>query len=207
MDLHQNIRNSTHCVSAIIRIIRYCGKAKIKTTIMYFLRNKLKWYHQCQPRLPSLMLLCHKRTAAHNNKPASAPVKLAYVAYETDAVVTSSVPPVVIMHGLYASARNMKSIARSIHLQSKPQRNVYILDARNHGQSPHTDTHTYDDLTNDIAKFFADHMIKRAILMGHSMGGRTMMCVALKHVRLSPETFKYMATYKHIEFNFSAGNS
>lgn len=158
---------------------------------MYFLWNKLKITQKCKPVLP---LLCQRKTthtikntppSIKNAQPSvSSPVKLAYISFETDVIANTEVSPLIIMHGLYASARNLKSIASCIHLKTKPQRNVYVLDARNHGRSPHTITHTYEDLTNDIAKFCADHMINRTVLMGHSMGGRAMMCVALKHVRL-----------------------
>lgn len=59
---------------------------------------------------------------------------------------------------------------------------VFTLDARNHGESPHTDTHSYEELADDVRDFmYAQHMNK-AVVIGHSMGGRAMMCFALKYV-------------------------
>lgn len=59
---------------------------------------------------------------------------------------------------------------------------VIAVDARNHGESPHSLEHRYVDLAEDINHFYKEHKITKAIVIGHSMGGRAMMAFALKYV-------------------------
>ena len=63
------------------------------------------------------------------------------------------------------------------------KRPVYALDLRNHGSSPHDPVHDYTHLAEDVEHFIDTHKLKRPTLIGHSMGAKTAMCVALK----SPE--------------------
>jgi pimeloyl-ACP methyl ester carboxylesterase len=65
-------------------------------------------------------------------------------------------------------------------------RPVYALDLRNHGDSPHNANHTYPLLAADISAFLAKHSIKNPTLIGHSMGAKAAMCVALN----SPSTVR-----------------
>lgn len=58
------------------------------------------------------------------------------------------------------------------------------MDARNHGESPHTDEHTYYHLAEDILIFMKRQNIERAALVGHSMGGRAVMAFTLLNVSL-----------------------
>lgn len=92
---------------------------------------------------------------------------------------TGAGPPLVILHGLYGSSDNWLSISNM--LQSDFE--VFIPDLRNHGRSPHSDIFNYKVLSEDILEFFEHLNIKKAILMGHSMGGKIAMHVA----RLFPE--------------------
>ena len=59
---------------------------------------------------------------------------------------------------------------------------MFALDARNHGESPHSQRHRYIDLAEDIHLFYKDHKLPKATVIGHSMGGRAMMVFALKYV-------------------------
>ncbi|GAB4427576.1 MAG: alpha/beta fold hydrolase [Turneriella sp.] len=83
---------------------------------------------------------------------------------------------VVMLHGLFGSARNFASLAESL----KAEAQVFALDARNHGRSPHMATHTLDDLVHDLEEFLREQKIDQPILLGHSMGGLTAMAFALK---------------------------
>jgi len=58
------------------------------------------------------------------------------------------------------------------------------VDQRNHGQSPHSDTHTYDLMAEDLSEFFQEHDLSDAVLIGHSMGGKTAMRFAADHADL-----------------------
>ena len=56
---------------------------------------------------------------------------------------------------------------------------VYAVDLRNHGQSPHSDEMTFFSMAEDVVEFCRHHDIASSILIGHSMGGRVAMTVAL----------------------------
>ena len=88
-------------------------------------------------------------------------------------------PKLIILHGLYGSSDNWIGIAR--HLAGSYT--VLLPDLRNHGASPHTATHTYDDMVEDLVQFFADTDTENAFLIGHSMGGK----VAMRFAAENPE--------------------
>lgn len=58
-------------------------------------------------------------------------------------------------------------------------RPVYAIDLRNHGDSPHDPTHTYTALANDVSGFISQHSLSKPTLIGHSMGAKTAMTLAL----------------------------
>ncbi|KAJ0173007.1 hypothetical protein K1T71_011183 [Dendrolimus kikuchii] len=86
-------------------------------------------------------------------------------------------PPVFILHGLLSGKRNWKSIAKTIGNMTR--RTVITVDLRNHGGSPHVNSHKYEDMAADILQLFRRLGTKRASLVGHDMGGRAAMCVSL----------------------------
>ncbi len=83
-------------------------------------------------------------------------------------------PPVVIAHGLFGSARNWGAIARAL----ASDRAVIAVDMRNHGQSPWEPRHGYADLAADLAEVLEAEG-PPADLIGHSMGGKAAMMLAL----------------------------
>lgn len=84
--------------------------------------------------------------------------------------------PLVILHGLFGSSDNWYTIAKTFATQYK----VYLVDQRNHGLSPHSDEFNYKLMTEDLNEFFTDHNIDKAIVIGHSMGGKAAMNFAVK---------------------------
>ena len=88
--------------------------------------------------------------------------------------------PVIILHGLYGASDNWISIARKL----EERFTIFIPDLRNHGHSPHTTSHTYQDMVDDLSQFFNDHHISRAIVLGHSMGGKVAMMFAAEYPEL-----------------------
>ncbi|KMK68286.1 alpha/beta fold hydrolase [Puniceibacterium sp. IMCC21224] len=82
--------------------------------------------------------------------------------------------PLVIVHGLYGSARNWGVIAKRL----SEDRLVVAVDLRNHGDSPWTDSHSYPDMAADLAGVVAT-IGGRANVVGHSMGGKAAMMLAL----------------------------
>lgn len=90
--------------------------------------------------------------------------------------------PIIILHGLFGSSDNWVSIAKML----SNNHCVYLLDLRNHGQSFHDHSFTYDDMANDVEHFIANQGISDAIILGHSMGGK----VAMKLATEKPTLFK-----------------
>lgn len=90
------------------------------------------------------------------------------------ATTPTDAPPLVIAHGLFGTGRNWGVIARRL----ADIRDVYTVDMRNHGDSPHTVTHSYPDLAADLAEV-ARHIGAPVDLLGHSMGGKASMQLAL----------------------------
>jgi esterase len=87
----------------------------------------------------------------------------------------SAGPPVVILHGLLGSSSNWRSIARRLAERHR----VFALDLRNHGQSPHADDMSYRAMAGDVRAFLDTHDFDAATVIGHSMGGKTAMRLAL----------------------------
>lgn len=92
----------------------------------------------------------------------------------------SSATPLVIAHGLYGSARNWGAIARSLSDRGP----VFAVDHRNHGQSPWYATHLYEDLAQDLAAVIEANAAGPVDLLGHSMGGKAAMTLALSQPHL-----------------------
>lgn len=86
-------------------------------------------------------------------------------------------PPILIAHGLFGSARNWGVIARRLSDQG---RRVITVDMRNHGDSPWAANHSYPDLAEDLAQVITAHG-GQADVLGHSMGGKAAMALALMH--------------------------
>jgi len=83
--------------------------------------------------------------------------------------------PLVIVHGLYGSSDNWVNIGKRL----AEKHTVYMVDQRNHGRSPFSDSHTFNDMRNDLEEFFEKHNIEKATLLGHSMGGKAAMWFAV----------------------------
>jgi pimeloyl-ACP methyl ester carboxylesterase len=81
----------------------------------------------------------------------------------------------IILHGLFGMLDNWQTLAGQFaqHYQ------VWIVDQRNHGKSPHSQEFNYRILADDLDDFMQQHGIQTAHLIGHSMGGKTVMEFAL----------------------------
>jgi esterase len=89
---------------------------------------------------------------------------------ETD----SGEPPLVIAHGLFGSGRNWGVVARRL----SDRRDVLAVDMRNHGASPWAEVQGYAEMAGDLAEVIAVNG-GRADVLGHSMGGKAAMMLAL----------------------------
>ena len=83
-------------------------------------------------------------------------------------------PAIIIVHGLYGSSDNWVTIAKKLSENFE----VFLIDQRNHGRSPQSDEFNYDVLKNDLLEFMDKMAIEKAVLIGHSMGGKTVMFFA-----------------------------
>ncbi|MBL4693445.1 MAG: alpha/beta fold hydrolase [Magnetovibrio sp.] len=88
--------------------------------------------------------------------------------------------PIVILHGLFGSKRNWGAIAKALSSHHR----VFSLDLRNHGESEWADTMTYEALAADVAKFIHQHDLAPCTVLGHSMGGKTAMILALRQPKM-----------------------
>ena len=85
--------------------------------------------------------------------------------------------PVIIMHGLFGMGDNWRSIARILEGQYQ----CILVDMRNHGRSPHDPEMNFEVMANDILELMDDLGLTQAALLGHSMGGKVAMHIALHH--------------------------
>ncbi|KAG9682216.1 alpha/beta-hydrolase, partial [Aureobasidium melanogenum] len=114
---------------------------------------------------------------AFSSTPINAKLKLAYDFYEAEKP-ESKKDPIVFIHGLFGSKKNNRSMSKVFARDLN--RPVYAIDLRNHGESPHDPRHDYTALAEDVEDFLQEHKIERPALIGHSMGAKTVMAVALR---------------------------
>ncbi|EXJ86472.1 hypothetical protein A1O3_03423 [Capronia epimyces CBS 606.96] len=87
-------------------------------------------------------------------------------------------PPIIVMHGLFGSQRNNRTLSKA--LAKDLSRPVYTIDLRNHGDSPHSPVHDYSSMAEDVEHFLKKQNIVRPTLIGHSMGAKVAMTLALR---------------------------
>ncbi len=85
--------------------------------------------------------------------------------------------PLVILHGVFGSGDNWLTVSKLF----TPLYHVFLVDQRNHGRSPHSDTFNYDALVEDLKDFADQQNLPVFDLIGHSMGGKVAMKFAAKY--------------------------
>ncbi|MFP6736124.1 MAG: alpha/beta fold hydrolase [Rhodospirillales bacterium] len=103
-------------------------------------------------------------------------MQLSFTEYGPEDGPEDNRPPLLILHGLFGSARNWAQIARAM----AARRRVLALDLPNHGGSPWTGDAGYRAMASAVAGLMAGEGIAGADIMGHSMGGKTAMALALE---------------------------
>lgn len=92
-------------------------------------------------------------------------------------VELGSGPPLVVLHGLLGSHQNLLPVCRPLAARFR----VFAVDLRNHGRSPHRELMDYAAMAEDVDRFLQAHGLAAAHVLGHSMGGKTAMQLALHH--------------------------
>ena len=85
--------------------------------------------------------------------------------------------PLIILHGLFGSGDNWVTVTKPLAESYQ----VFVVDQRNHGRSTHDPIHSYQTMAEDVLEFIDFHKIHKPYIIGHSMGGKTAMQLALNH--------------------------
>jgi esterase len=85
--------------------------------------------------------------------------------------------PLLILHGLFGNLKNWNWHARKLSRDFS----VYALDLRNHGESPHSASMNYQVMAEDVLEFIEDRELSEVSILGHSMGGKVAMQLALNY--------------------------
>jgi len=138
---------------------------------------------------PSQLLPISNRTRAGERNISTSFIRDGRIASEVlgPSSNDTSLEAIFIAHGMMGSGANFASTAKQLH--KKTGRKIVTYDARNHGTSFHCDTMSYPEMSSDLIQLIREHDHSRGsdsrgggvILMGHSMGGRTVMYTALTH--------------------------
>jgi esterase len=106
----------------------------------------------------------------------------------------------IILHGMYGSSDSWTRIAKSFEHNYE----VHLPDLRNHGDSFHHPVHSYYEMSEDLKRYMYHHKIPKAIICGHSMGGKTAMffaanypdlCEKLIIADISPRDYRELNEY------------
>ncbi|EMO07050.1 alpha/beta hydrolase family protein [Leptospira interrogans serovar Icterohaemorrhagiae str. Verdun HP] len=85
--------------------------------------------------------------------------------------------PIIVLHGLFGSSKNWLSVGDFLSQYA----DVYLLDLRNHGDSPHSSEHSIASMVEDIEVWVTKQKLEKPVILGHSMGGLVSMGFALKN--------------------------
>ena len=100
-------------------------------------------------------------------------MKLHYREYGT---YTGERPTLILLHGLLGSSANWHGISRRL----ASEHHLIVPDLRNHGRSPHGDGVGYPTMADDLLELMDEHGLESTLLVGHSMGGKVAMWLALE---------------------------
>jgi esterase len=86
--------------------------------------------------------------------------------------------PLIIIHGFLGMSDNWKTLGLQYVAKGFQ---VHLLDLRNHGRSFHSPEFSYQLMANDLLEYYQQHHLKKASIIGHSMGGKVAMLFASTH--------------------------
>ena len=97
--------------------------------------------------------------------------------FESFPTESGSDDAIIIVPGLFGSTTNWRRFATEL----SNWRSVVVVDQRNHGKSPHADSQTYADMVEDLLCLIEDQSLGQPVVVGHSLGGKVAMLLALHH--------------------------
>lgn len=86
-------------------------------------------------------------------------------------------PNLIVIHGLFGMSDNWNTLGKKFAKYYK----VHLVDLRNHGRSPHAEAFNYDLMCEDLMEYMNDNDIAKAIILGHSLGGKVGMKFAFTY--------------------------
>ena len=89
--------------------------------------------------------------------------------------------PIIILHGIFGTSDNWQTFGKRLSEDYE----IFLVDLRNHGNSPHSETFDYPSMADDLHEFIEQHALVEPVILGHSMGGKVAMFYATQH----PEGF------------------
>ncbi|XP_017005204.2 sn-1-specific diacylglycerol lipase ABHD11 [Drosophila takahashii] len=125
--------------------------------------------------------------------------RLEYVSYSTLRNQMEA-PPIVVMHDLNLSGESWRHVASN--LSQHGLRQVITVDARNHGLSPHISGHSAMHLAADVEALMSHQSLTKIVALGHGMGGRAMMTLALTQPQLVERVILVDITPAPVPSNF-----
>jgi esterase len=111
--------------------------------------------------------------------------------------------PVLLLHGLLGSKASMTAAAKVLSENHR----VYVPDLRNHGESFHHSTMNYPEMANDLVHFMDSHGIRQSSVVGHSMGGKCAIQLAISHpervdklvvIDISPKAYSNPSWFSYV---------
>jgi len=88
--------------------------------------------------------------------------------------------PMLIIHGLFGMSDNWQALGKEFSDFFE----VHLIDQRNHGRSPHAEAFSYAEMSMDLSEYILDRHLKDVIIIGHSLGGKTAMKLAINEPQL-----------------------
>ena len=89
--------------------------------------------------------------------------------------------PIILLHGIFGTSDNWQTFGKSL---ADNGYEVFLIDQRNHGNSPHSDEFSYPAMAEDIKDFIQEHQLDNPVVLGHSMGGKAALFFAVAYPNL-----------------------
>ncbi|EMJ96171.1 alpha/beta fold hydrolase [Leptospira alstonii] len=108
--------------------------------------------------------------------------------------------PILVLHGLFGSSKNWLSVGNFLSRYA----DVYLMDLRNHGDSPHSSQHSLASMVEDMETWITKRKIEKPAILGHSMGGLVAMGFALKNPNIPSLLFVEDIAPKDYPFHYES---